>query len=129
GWGGAGGPLVDGRTPRDAGCTGSSGSSGEGGTRDGGPAAVLTATPDRIVIGTTPGAAKSAQLTLQNTSGSTVSLQSLNVSGTGAGAFSVSGANVPMDLAAGASATLTVTFNGTAGVSKAMLAAVTPGGT
>jgi hypothetical protein len=44
---------------------------------DGGQtASALTATPDRIVIGTTPGAAKSAQLTLQNTGASTVSLQS-----------------------------------------------------
>ncbi len=121
-------PPPDGGT-QDGGCTGAA-CLPDGGTPDGGPtASALTATPDRIVIGTTPGAAKSAQLTLQNTSGSTVSLQSLNMTGDGAAAFSVSGATTPMDIAAGASATLTVTFNGTAGVSKASLAAVTAGGT
>jgi len=122
-----GGTLPDGGTP-DGGCTGAACNPGDGGT-DGGATGALTATPDRIVIGTTPGAAKTAQLTLQNTSASTVSLQSLNVSGAGASAFSVTGANVPMDLAAGASATLTVSFNGTAGVSQAALAAATPAGT
>jgi hypothetical protein len=130
GSGGDGGnTLPDGGTPPDGGCTGPS-CLPDGGNPDGGVGAALTATPDRIVIGTTPGTAKSAQLTLQNTSASTVSLQSLNVSGNGAGAFSVTGATVPMDLAAGASATLTVTFNQTtAGVSQAMLAAATPAGT
>jgi hypothetical protein len=125
--GDGGGTLPDGGTP-DGGCTGASCNPGDGGT-DGGATGAITATPDRIVIGTTPGAAKTAQLTLQNTGGSTVSLQSLNVSGSAASAFSVSGANVPMNLAAGASATLTVSFNGAAGVSKAMLAAATPAGT
>jgi hypothetical protein len=120
-----GGTPPDAGTPPDGGCTGSSCNPGDGGTPDGGTTGALTATPDRIVIGTTPGAAKSAQLMLQNTSGSTVSLQSLNVSGSGASAFSVSGVNVPMDLAAGASAMLTVSFNGTAGVSQATLAAAT----
>ena len=126
--GGDGGnnPPPDGGT-QDGGCTGAS-CLPDGGSPDGGTASPLTATPDRVVIGTTPGAAKAAQLTLQNTSGSTVSLQSLNVTGDGAAAFSVSGATVPMDLAAGASATLSVTFNGAAGVSKASLAAVTAGG-
>jgi len=120
-------PTPDGGTLPDGGCTGAA-CNPDGGT-DGGTASPLTATPDRIVIGTTPGAAKAAQLTLQNTGGSTVSLQSLNVTGDGAGAFSVSGATVPMDIAAGASATVSVTFNGAAGVSKASLAAVTAGGT
>src|SRR6516164_2423953 len=86
--GDGGGTRPDGGTAPDGGCTGPSCNPGDGGTPDGGPAALLTATPDRIVIGTTPGAAKSAQLTLQNTSASTVSLQSLNVSGNGARAFS-----------------------------------------
>ncbi len=96
---------------------------------DGGTSAPpLSANPDRIVIGTTPGAAKTAQLTLQNTSASTVTLQSLNVSGDGAAAFSVSGATVPMDVAAGATATLTVSFNGTAGVSQASLEAASSAG-
>jgi hypothetical protein len=122
-----GGTLPDGGPIPDGGCTGAS-CPGDGGT-DGGATGALTATPDRIVVQTTPGAAKTAQLTLQNTSASTVSLQSLNVSGAGASAFSVSGANVPMNLAAGASATLTVSFNGTQGVSQAMLAAATPAGT
>ncbi|HZW88914.1 MAG TPA: choice-of-anchor D domain-containing protein, partial [Myxococcaceae bacterium] len=121
--GDGGGTLPDGGTPPDGGCT------GPACNPDGGVATPLTATPDRIVIGTTPGAAKSAQLTLQNTSASTVSLQSLNVSGNGAGAFSVSGATAPMDLASGQSVTLTVTFNGAAGVSQASLAAATAAGT
>jgi len=134
GTGGDGGnnPPPDGGTG-DAGCTGAScipdGGLPDGGLPDGGTASLLSATPDRIVIGTTPGAAKTAQLTLQNTGASTVTLQSLNVSGNGAAAFSVSGATVPMDVAAGASATLTVSFNGTAGVSQATLAAGTSGGT
>jgi len=119
-------PPPDGGT--DGGCTGPSCNS-DGGTDGGQSASPLTATPDRIVIGTTPGAAKSAQLTLQNTSASTVSLQSVNVSGDGAGAFSISGATVPADVAAGASVTLAITFNGAAGVSQATLAAVTAGGT
>jgi HYDIN/CFA65/VesB-like, Ig-like domain len=126
GGGGGGGP--------DGGCTGAScappdgGGGPDGGSPDSG-VGVLTASPDRIVIGTTPGAAKSAQLTLQNTGSSSVSLQSLNLTGAQASAFSVSGATVPTDVAAGASVTLTVSFNGTAGVSRASLAAVTPGGT
>ena len=123
--GDGGGPLPDGGT--DGGCTGASCNPGDGGT-DGGVSTPLTASPDRIVIGTTPGAAKSAQLVLQNTGASTVNLQSLSVSGNGASAFSVSGATVPMDVAAGASVTLTVTFNGTAGVSQASLVAATPAG-
>ena len=129
GTGGDGGnnPPPDGGT--DGGCTGAS-CLPDGGTPDGGTtSSPLTATPDRIVIGTTPGAAKSAQLTLQNTSGSTVSLQSLNVSGNGAGAFAVSGANAPMDVPAGGSVSLTVSFSGAAGVSQASLAAATAVGT
>src|SRR4030095_16284501 len=115
------------------GCTGASctppdGGGGDGGSPDSG-VGVLTPSPDRIVIGTTPGAAKSAQLTLQNTGSGSVSLQSLNVTGAQASAFSVSGANVPTDIAAGASVTLTVNFNGTAGVSRATLAGGTPPGT
>src|SRR5262249_39086257 len=52
---------------------------------DGGPVSgPLQAIPDRIVIGTTPGAAKSAQLTLKNVSANAVTLQSLDVSGNGA---------------------------------------------
>ena len=125
--GDGGGPRPDGGPLPDGGCTGPS--CNPDGGNDGGVATALTATPDRIVIGTTPGAPKSAQLTLQNTGASTVSLQSLNVSGNGAGAFSVSGATVPMDVAAGASVTLTVTFNGAAGVSQASLAAATAAGT
>jgi len=89
----------------------------------------LTASPDRIVIGTTPGAAKSAQLTLQNTGASSVSLQSLNVTGAQASAFSVSGATLPADIGPGGSATVTVSFNGASGISRATLAAVTSGGT
>ena len=127
GTGGDGGNNNPPDSGTDGGCTGAA-CNPDGG--DGGQtASPLTATPDRIVIGTTPGAAKSAQLTLQNTGASTVSLQSLNVSGDGAGAFSVSGATVPADIAAGASVTLTVTFSGAAGVSKASLAATTAGGT
>jgi hypothetical protein len=134
GTGGDGGATpADGGTP-DGGCTGAAcnpdaGPLPDGGTPDGGVSAPLTATPDRIVIGTTPGAEKSEQLTLQNTSGSAVSLQSLNVSGNGAGAFTVSGANVPMDVPAGGSVSLTVSFNGAAGVSQASLAAATASGT
>jgi HYDIN/CFA65/VesB family protein len=117
--------------PSDGGCTGASCPTDGGPGTDGGPAAApLTATPDRVVIGTTTGSSKSGQVTLQNTSAATVSLQSLPLSGDGAGAFQVSGGGtLPADLAPGASTTLTVTFNGTAGVSKAMLSAVTPAGT
>jgi hypothetical protein len=114
--------------PPDGGCTGPACAT-DGGT-DGGTATGLTATPDRVVIGTTTGTAKSEQVTLQNTSASPVSLQSLPLSGDGAGAFQVSGGGtLPADLAPGASTTLTVTFNGAAGVSKAMLSAVTAAGT
>src|SRR5215831_6991015 len=121
-----GGPV-----PNDGGCTGASCPTDGGPGTDGGPSAVpLTATPDRVVIGTTPGASKSEQVTLQNTSASAVSLQSLSISGDGAGAFQVSGGGtLPANLGPGASTTLTVTFNGAAGVSKAMLSAVTPAGT
>ena len=132
--GDGGNPPPDGGTPPDGGCSGAScnpdgGPVPDGGTPDGGVSTPLTASPDRIVIGTTPGAAKSAQLTLTNGGASTITLQSLNVSGAQASAFSVSGATVPTDLAPGASATVTVSFNGTAGVSRATLAAATPGGT
>src|SRR5215468_7279870 len=78
--GGHGGPLPDGGC-----CT-----LPDGGIPDGGGGPVsgpLQATPDRIVIGTTPGAAKSAQLSLKNVGGSPVTLQSLDVSGNGASAF------------------------------------------
>src|SRR5262249_55695647 len=113
GGGGGGGP--------DGGCSGASCGPPDGGGPDGGPpdsgVGVLTPSPDRIVIGTTPGAAKSAQLTLQNTGSGSVSLQSLNVTGGQASAFSVSGATVPTNVAPGASVTVTVGFNGTAGVS------------
>ena len=127
--GDGGNPSPDGGLP-DGGCTGPScNPGGDGGVPDGGVSSLLTATPDRIVIGTTPGAPKSAQLTLQNNGASPVTLQSLNVSGAQASAFSVSGANVPVDIAPGASATLTVSFNGASGVSRATLAAATPAGT
>ena len=126
--GDGGNPSPDGGLP-DGGCTGPScNPGGDGGVPDGGVSSPLTATPDRIVIGTTPGAPKSAQLTLQNNGASPVTLQSLNVSGAQASAFSVSGANVPVDIAPGASATLTVSFNGTAGVARGTLAAATTAG-
>jgi len=132
GSGGGGGGGGDGGKP-DAGCTGAAcNPDGGPGGPDGGPpdsgVGALTASPDRIVIGTTPGAAKSAQLILQNTGSGPVSLQGLNVTGAQASAFSVSGATVPTDVAPGASVTLTVNFNGTAGVSRATLAAATAGG-
>jgi len=135
GGGSGGGPQGDGGGPPDGGlpdggCCGTDGGPGDGGTDGGTATAVLAATPDRVVIGTTTGAAKSAQVTLQNVSASTVSLQSLPVSGDGAGEFQISGGGtLPADVAPGATITLTVTFNGTVGVSKAVLSAVTPSGT
>ena len=111
----------------DGGCTGASCT--DGGVPDGGVLSALEATPDRVVIGTTPGAAKSAQVTLKNVSGSAVSIQSLSIGGAQASAFSVPGATTPIDLAAGASATLTVSFDGTAGVSRGTLAVATAAGT
>jgi hypothetical protein len=123
---GGGHPLPDGGC-----CTLPDGGIPDGGGPgpDGGPvSAPLQAIPDRVVIGTTPGAAKSAQLSLKNVSGSPVTLQSLDVSGNGASAFQVSGATLPAQVAPGATADLTVAFNGTAGVSQATLTAATAGG-
>src|SRR5262249_18439791 len=123
---GHGGPLPDGGC-----CTLPDGGVPDGGGPgpDGGPVgAPLQASPDRIVIGTTPGAAKSAQLSLMNVTSSPVTLQSLAVSGNGASAFQVPGATLPAQIAPGASATVTVAFNGTAGVSQATLTAATAGG-
>jgi len=137
---GDGGGNPDGGPPADGGCTGPSCNPTDGGTdggpnpdggTDGGPTSgPLKATPDRIVIGTTPGAAKSAQLTLQNVSAGAVSLQSLAISGGQASAFQASGGTLPADVAPGASVTVTVTFNsGSAGVSRSTLSAVSSGGT
>lgn len=125
----------------DGGCTGPGcttdgglpdGGNPDGGTGDGGLAnGPLQATPDRVVIETTPGAAKSEQLTLQNVSGSPVSLQSFPISGDQASAFTAApGGSLPADLVPGASTTVTVSFGAAApGVSRGVLSAVTSGGT
>ncbi len=135
--GGGGGPDA-GPLP-DGGCTGSAcnpgqdggpdGGGPDGGGPDAGVASPLRATPDRIVIGTTPGTAKSAQLTLQNVSSGALTLQSFGIDGPQASAFQVSGGgSLPATLQPGASVDVTIGFNGAAGVSRGTLSAVTSAG-
>jgi len=85
----------------------------------------LVLSPEPLVLETTPGTAKSAQLTINNAQGSSVSITALSISGDQASSFQVTSAPaLPLSLAPGASANLTVTFNsGTTGPAHAILTA------
>src|SRR5215471_9308137 len=122
------------------GCGGSSGGppsnpgpgsdGGVGNPGDGGVAG-LGFSPEPLVLGTTPGTPASAQLTLTNSGSSAVNVTALSVSGDQASSFQVApAAALPLSVAPGGTATMTITFNGaSAGPAHAILTATGQGGT
>jgi hypothetical protein len=63
--------------------------------------------------GTLPGVAVSKTYTIENTGTGALTISTINISGTNAAEFSVSGISLPVTVAAGGSETFTVTFNST----------------
>jgi hypothetical protein len=122
------------------GCGGSSGgkTSDSGTGSDGGPgnpgdggAAGLSFSPEPLVIGTAPGTPASARLTLTNPGASASTVTALSISGDQAGSFQVApAAALPLNVAPGGTATMTITFNSASvGPAHAILTATGQGGT
>jgi hypothetical protein len=103
-------PGNDSGNQSDGGCSGSNCP----GNPDGGPLlGTVQASPQRVVMLSTPGAAVSGQFTLNNTGSGPVNVTALSIAGKSPDAsyFSVASPSLPLSIPAGGSAAVTVTFN------------------
>jgi len=102
----------------------------DGGVPDAGQAG-LVLSPDPLVLETSPGTPKSGQITINNAGPGPATVTALSISGDQASAFQLtSPPGLPLNLAQGASASVTVTFSSaTAGPARAVLTASGSSGT
>ena len=119
-----GGGLSDGGGPSDG------GGLSDGGVPDAGQAG-LVLSPEPLVLETSPGAPKSGQISINNAGPGPATVTTLSISGDQASSFQLtSPPGLPLNLAQGASASVTVTFSSsTAGPARAILTATDSSGT
>ncbi|OSZ79057.1 hypothetical protein CAP35_12645 [Chitinophagaceae bacterium IBVUCB1] len=72
-----------------------------------------SATDNTDFGGTNPGVPVSKTYTIENTGTATLNVSTINISGTNASSFAVSGISLPISISGGNNATFTVTFNET----------------
>jgi hypothetical protein len=101
------------------GCGSSSGGSGDAGQTG------LVFSPEPLVLETSPGTPKSGQVNVRNAGPGSATITALSISGDQAGSFQLtSPPGLPLNLAPGASASVTVTFSSsTEGPARAILTA------